>query len=256
MWSVDRCEVEGIVLEGLATGGEATSLRVPEWGLIFDIGVCLPNCIAHRYHSLLVSHGHSDHAAALVYMLGQRGMKKLDPIDVYLPLELLEPFKRLIEIWKDIEGYERHANFFPVQPGETFTLRSGQQAMALRTVHRVPSLAYLVGAPKPRPGQAFEPQLCVTGDTKIEFVMQQELARKARVMVHEATAWNETRSVEQTRARGHTHVQEIIDHAELFAEHRKLVLVHRSPRHSRRFAEQVVQESFPESMRDKVVVFG
>lgn len=256
MWTMDACQVDGLALEGLATGGEATSLRVPSWGLIFDIGVCVPECIAHRYHSLLISHGHSDHAAALIYMLGQRGMKKLDPIDVYLPVELVEPFKRLIQIWQDIEGYERYANFFPVSPGETFTMRSGQQGMALRTVHRVPSLAYLIGAPEPGLNEPFEPHLCVTGDTKIEFVIQQELARKARVMVHEVTAWNETRSVQQTRERGHTHVQEILDHAELFAQHRNLVLVHRSPRHSRRFAQSVVDESFPEQLRDKVVIFG
>lgn len=256
MWTIDRCEVEGITLEGLATGGEATSIRVPNWGLIFDIGVCLPQCIAHRYHSLLISHGHSDHAAAFIYLLGQRGMKKLDPIDVYLPVELVEPFKRLIEIWQDIEGYERHANFFPVHPGETFTLRSGQQVKALRTVHRVPSLAYLVGAQKPKADAPFEPQLCITGDTKIEFVLGQAEAREAKVMIHEVTAWNEKRSVEQTRERGHTHVQEIIDHAELFAEHKKLVLVHRSPRHSRRFAQSVVDEKFPEQLREKVVIFG
>lgn len=256
MWTIDACEVAGIPLEGLATGGEATSIRVPSWGLIFDIGVCVPQTIAHRYHSLLISHGHCDHAAAFIYLLGQRGMKKLEPIDVYLPVELVQPFKRLIEVWQDIEGYERHANFFPVHPGQTFSLRTGQQVTALQTVHRVPSLAYVVGVKKARPGEPFEPQLCVTGDTKIEFVMQHELARQAKVMVHEVTAWDQKRSVEQTRERGHTHVQEIIDRAELFSQHRKLVLVHRSPRHSRRFAQSVVDEQFPEELREKTVIFG
>lgn len=127
MWHIDDCEVGGIRLEGLAAGGEATCIRVSSWGVMFDIGVCLPQCIAHRYHSLLLSHGHSDHAAALVYMLGQRSMRGLPPMDVYLPRELLEPMQRLIAVWKDIEGYDREANFFTVDPGQTFSCVRGSR---------------------------------------------------------------------------------------------------------------------------------
>lgn len=256
MWQSDECQVDGIQLEGFAAGGEATSIRVPRWGLVFDIGVCVPKTIAHRYHSLLLSHGHSDHAAALVYMLGQRSMRKLPVMDVYLPQEILEPVHRLLEVWKDIEGYERAANFIPVNPGERHTLASGQEFMALRTVHRVPSLAYVLGAPDPAKDAPFDPHLCVTGDTTIDFLKQHSLARKARVMVHEVTAWDQSRSVQLTRERGHTHVQELLDDPQLFDEHRALVLVHRSSRHSRRFAQEVVDTQFPGALAAKTVIFG
>lgn len=261
MWQSDECQVDGIRLEGFAAGGEATSIRAPGWGLIFDIGICVPKCIAHRYHSLLISHGHSDHAAALVYMLGQRSMRKLPVMDVYLPAEILEPVQRLLEVWKDIEGYDRAANFIAVNPGERHTLASGQEFMALRTVHRVPSLAYLLGAPKTSklqigPQAPFEPYLCVTGDTTIDFLKNNPLAQRARVMVHEVTAWDQTRSVQITRERGHTHVDELIEAPQLFEQHEALVLVHRSSRHSRRFAQEVVDTQFPEAMANKTVIFG
>ena len=73
--------------------------------------------------------------------------------------------------------------------------------------------------------------------------------------MHECTAWDQQRDVASTRSYGHTHVDEWIQHIEKF-EGETLVLVHRSIRHSRTFAERVVAEQFPASMRDKVVVFG
>ena len=58
-----------------------------------------------------------------------------------------------------------------------------------------------------------------------------------------------------TREWGHTHVDELIEHAERF-EGEALVLVHRSLRHARSFAERVARERFPRAVRDKVFVFG
>lgn len=254
MWRNEHCEVEGIILEGFAAGGEATSIRVPTFGVILDIGISIPQTITHRYHSLLLSHGHSDHAGALIYMLGQRGMRKLPPIDIYLPEALVDPVKRLIAIWEEIEGYERAANFFPMRPGDLRTLQSGQRVVALQSVHRISSLAYVLGRGESIEG--FEPRLCVTGDTRIEFVRENPLAQRSDVLIHELTSWNEERDVEETRRRGHTHIEEILDSADCFREVKKLVLVHRSARHSRRYAIEQVQERFPDELREKTVVFG
>ena len=79
--------------------------------------------------------------------------------------------------------------------------------------------------------------------------------RACKVLVHEITAWDDRRSVEETRTWGHTHVDELIAVAEQF-EGDALVLVHRSPRHTRTQAEAVVRERFPAAVRDKVHVFG
>jgi ribonuclease Z len=97
--------------------------------------------------------------------------------------------------------------------------------------------------------------LCVTGDTQIELFRDEPRVRGCRVLVHEITAWDERRTVAETRAWGHTHVDEIIACAAEF-EGDALVLVHRSPRHTRGQAEDVVRDRFPASIRDKVHVFG
>jgi ribonuclease Z len=145
-------------------------------------------------------------------------------------------------------------------------------------VHRVPSLAWVIersswrlkhehvgkeagelGALRKQGVQITEPHvapvLCVTGDTQIELFDREPLVRRSKVLVYEVTAWDDRRGVEEIRRWGHTHVDEMIERAEQF-EGEALVLVHRSPRHTRGEAEQVVRERFPSSIRDRVHVFG
>ena len=98
------------------------------------------------------------------------------------------------------------------------------------------------------------PLLVVSGDTRVEFFETHEVARRAKVLVHEVTSWDQRRDIEATRHWGHTHVDEMIRVAERF-EGEALVLVHRSLRHSRKEAEAVVRERFPASVRDRVLVF-
>jgi hypothetical protein len=60
------------------------------------------------------------------------------------------------------------------------------------------------------------------------------------VLVHEVTSWDDRRGVAETRRWGHTHVDEMIARAEQFTGE-ALVLVHRSLRHTKREALEVVR---------------
>lgn len=274
----ERLSVGGVTLDGVASGGEATSLRVPELGVIFDIGVCLPGTIAHRYHTLLLSHGHGDHAAALPYVLGQRNMRGLEPLRAVVPEAMAAPLRTILECWSKIEGYDLPVDLVPATHGSRIELGDRRWAIALATDHRIDSLAYLIMeerkvlAPRfaeatqeeimraKQAGQEVErleehPWLCVTGDTTIEFLRKETLAQSVEILVHEVTAWDQQRSVERMRLYGHTHVDEVIESAELF-QNEKVVLVHRSPRHSKSMAQKVVKERFPAQLQAKVHVFG
>lgn len=268
-------QVAGLTLRGRADGGVETCLMVPELKLMFDIGRCPPGAL--RFGRLLASHGHADHLAGLPYWVSQRHLMRQGAPTVHFPAEIHAPLQRIFEGWREIEDFPLEVQLRPTAPGDRFSVGKELRAMALRSVHRVPSLAYVIEriSKKLKPelegksgnelrdlknaGQEITtehatPILCVTGDTQIEFYLDNPIARRCSVLVHEVTAWDERRTRAQIREWGHTHVDEMIEHAEKF-EGEALVLVHRSLRHSRRFAEAVVREQFPASVRDRVHVF-
>lgn len=272
----DRLEVAGLSITGIAEGGVETNIRVPELKLMFDIGMCPPHAL--KFRRLMVSHGHADHLGGLHYYISQRGMMKLPPPIIHLPAEIAPTIEEILAAWSKIEGFTYHYELCPAVPGGRYDLGRGLFARAIRTDHRVPSLAWVIERTTARlrddlrghPGAEIEarrkageivthevtkPLVCVTGDTTIETFLANEALREVSVLVHECTSWDEQRDIDSTRSWGHTHVDELIEHAEKF-QGDALVLVHRSLRHSRRFAQRVVRERFPAAMRGKVFVFG
>ena len=272
----DTLQVGGLTLTGVARGGIGTSLRVAELGVMFDVGVPVSGQL--KSARILVSHGHQDHLGGLPYLLSQRHMMQQAPSDVHVPVEILDPLQRIFAAWSEIEEFEMETRLHGQSPGDVVQVRKGIEAVAMRSVHRVPSLAWAVRRSTMRLSAEFadrtgeqiqalraqgktvteahvEAVLCVTGDTKIELFDREPLVRQATVLVHEVTSWDDRRGVEETRQWGHTHVDEVIERAERF-EGEALVLVHRSARHSKAQAERVVAQRFPASVRDRVHVFG
>src|SRR5262249_41523812 len=127
----DSIEVGGFHLEGIAEGGVETNLRVPEFKLNFDIGMCPPHAL--KYRDVLVSHGHNDHLGGLHYFLSQRGLMSLPPARVHLPVEVHEPITRVLATWAEIEGFSNEVEFHPAAPGQSRELGRGLVAIPIRT---------------------------------------------------------------------------------------------------------------------------
>lgn len=277
MFDIEELEVGAITLQGVTRGGAETSIYVPEVGIMFDVGMC-PWGADQRSDLVLISHGHADHIAGLHYLCTQRNLRKLAAPETHMPEEITDQMTQIMGLWSKVEHYDIPINFHGHAPGSSFSLGSDLRARCLRTTHRIPSLGWLVERISQRlrpefsgrPGQELAnlrkqgvvltqehitPLLCVTGDTQIEFFDQNEVVRQAKVLVHEVTSWDDRRGVETTRHYGHTHLEEILERADAFKGD-ALVLVHRSNRHSRAEAEDILERRCPASLKDRVFLFG
>ena len=269
---------DSLTLQGVAQGGVETCIRVPELGIVFDIGRCPPGTISGKFSRLFLSHAHLDHFSGLPYFVAQRAMMNLPAPIVHLPAEIADPVSRLLKVHEELEEMALPIELSPHLPGDRFALGKGLWGTALRSHHRVPSLAYVIEREQTKllaefkdyPGPqiaelrkqgtqvsetSYQPILAVTGDTKIELFEQEPLLRRARVLVHEVTAWDDRRDVEQTRRWGHTHLDEIAGVLDQF-EGESLVLVHRSLRHSRRDCLEILKNRFSASQLERLHVFG
>jgi ribonuclease Z len=273
---LDELSVAGLTLRGVTRGGIQTCLMVPELDLMFDVGGSIAGQL--RYGRILVTHGHQDHLGGLPYLVSQRRLASLPAPEVHIPAEIAAPLRSIFAAWSEIEDFDLAPILIPHHPEDLVDLGRGLHATCVRAVHRVPALTWIVS----RTTERLRPEyadlasheiaelrrsgttitdahttalLAVTGDTQIDLFEGDPRLRQCKVLVHEVTAWDERRSVAETRGWGHTHVDEIIACAERF-EGEALVLVHRSPRHTRADARAIVAERFPASVRDRVHVFG
>ncbi len=274
--ALDELRVGGLTLTGVTRGGVETCVMVQELALMFDVGMCPPGAL--KYGTILVSHGHADHLGGLPYLVSQHGLMSSPPPIVHMPAEIVAPIEQILALWSTIEDFKLKAQLHGHAPGARVRVGRDLEALALRTSHRVPSLAWVIERTTHRlraelvgrdpreigalraAGEVIttphvEPILCVTGDTRIELFDEHEVVRRCKVLVHEVTSWDDRRDVEVTRRWGHTHLDEVITRAERFTGE-ALVLVHRSQRHSRGEAEALVSRRFPAAMLDRVHVFG
>ena len=143
-------------------------------------------------------------------------------------------------------------NLVPIGPGEEYRLPSGMLVRPFRSLHRVPCQGYSLWSTKQklkqeykgRPGHEIRdlrlsgvevtdtvehPVVAFTGDTLVDVVEKEEVVRKARVLIMEVTFVDDAVTVEQCRSKGHVHLDEIAERADLF-ENEAILFTHFSAR--------------------------
>ncbi len=103
--------------------------------------------------------------------------------------------------------------------------------------------------------EVYSPVITFSGDTQIEFVLENEDVRNSKVLFLECTYVDEARPVERARKWGHTHLFEIAANAEAFKNVENLVLIHFSPRYSRDKILDALRRHLPEDLHAKTTAF-
>ncbi|KAF9623485.1 hypothetical protein IFM89_003101 [Coptis chinensis] len=130
-------EIEGYPIEGLSIGGQETCVIFPTLKLAFDIGRCPQRAISQDF--LFITHAHMDHIGGLPMYVATRGLYKMEPPTVIVPVCIKENVEKLLQVHRSMDQSELKVKLIGLDIGEEFELRKGIKVRAFRTYHTIPS---------------------------------------------------------------------------------------------------------------------
>jgi ribonuclease Z len=207
-----------------------------------------------------------------------RHLQRLPPPTYVVPRENVQAFGELFDAWRKLDKSELAHNVVPLGPGEELELPCKLIARPFRSPHRVACQGYALwskrrklkreylGLPpheiealKRELGAAIAdevetPEIAFSGDTLIELLEREEVVRRARLLILECTFLDERMSVAESRSKGHIHLDEIVERAELFANE-AILLTHFSARYQPAEVLATLERRLPPGLRERVTAF-
>jgi len=269
---MERLELDGKEIRARSIGGLETCIWLPRWRLAFDIGRCPLPVVDCR--TLLFTHAHMDHLGGIAYHTATRSLRKLPPPSYVVPPHCVEDLGRLFTAWRALDRSDMPHTLVPLGPGEEHVLDNGLIVRPFRSPHSAPCQGYGIWSKRAKLKPEFQgregrelaelkrqgetiadpvetPELVFTGDTLIEVVEREEVVRRARVLVLECTFVDDKVSVAEARSKGHVHLDELAERAELF-QNEAILLTHFSARHQAHEILRALDQKLPPALRARV----
>lgn len=198
-----------------------------------------------------------------------RGLLKRKVPTVIVPNCVKEKVENLFAVQRELDASPLPVNLVGMDVGDEFNLGKGFIAKSFKTYHVVPSQGYVIYSVKQKlkseyvglPGKEISalresdvqvtetirtPEVAFTGDTTSNFFLDE--ANKdilnARLLIMESTFLDDHMSVENANEYGHTHLFEILAHAERF-KNKSIVLIHFSARYTQQEIFDAIKKISP-----------
>lgn len=267
-------KIAGIEIVGESVSGIGTSISLPELGITLDCGVITPASMKCQH--VLITHGHLDHIHCIdrhAYLRAMTGSP--DKSIFYVPSHLKAAVEAKFEAMARCQSRTDMPEFEirVIDPGQTMEIRKGLAIRPFKTVHRVKSQGYVVldvrqklkaefshlsgqeiGALRKSGTEVTErvefPLVAFTGDTEARVFDQPQAAEalKAKVLITECTFMGDF-PLEKARKRGHVHMDELAERADLF-QNEAVLMAHFSQRYTNAEVKEALA-ALPESLRAK-----
>lgn len=188
--------------------------------------------------------------------VASRGLYNLNPPTVFVPPSIKEDVEKLFEIYQSMGQVELNLDLVALDVGDTYELRNDIVVRPFKTHHVIPSQGYVIYSVRKKlkkqyihlKGKQIEklkktgheitdtvlsPEVAFTGDTTSDFMLDPRNADalRAKILITEATFLDEGYNVEHARKHGHTHISELMEHAQ-WIRNKAVVLTHFSSRYN------------------------
>jgi len=269
---MERLELAGIEVEALSVGGIETCIHLPRMKVAFDIGRCPPEVV--KVETVLFTHAHMDHMGGVAFHTSTRSLRNMRPPTYVVPRQYEAQFERLFEVWRGLDHSEMPHRTVAIDPGEEHELKNGLVARPFPALHTAPCQGYVLWSRREKLKLEFRelsgpeiaqlrqdgveitetletPEVAFCTDSRIEAVERVEVLRSARLLILETTFVDERVSVEECRDKGHIHLDEIADRADLF-RNEAILLTHFSARYKPAEILAALDAKLPADLRRRV----
>ncbi len=270
---LSQISVGELTIAGYSVAGEESVVIVPELDVCFDIGKCPREALPINH--VLLTHGHADHSAGLLYYFAQRDFQGMEQGTVVCPVKLIDPLEALMHAWGRVEAQTPPYEFVGIEDGQDYTLRRNLLARAFATQHRHPAgavgfsiidvrhkikpeyadldqqaIVALKKEGKEITDRTEVPLVAYLGDTAAANYSDLPHVRDAKVLLTECTFFDDEH---RSRARHGRHIH-VDDMAELLEgmNNEKIIVTHVTRRTNLGYARKALRRVLPADVHERV----